>query len=118
MDQIESDRLLKLNPTRGFARSSPVFQGPEAGIEAQRELLSKMQTNLKPAETGDIPRITIDSGTVTMPDGSTRPFGPDVSKSKIGTFGRTPDVSPGFATPPSRSDLADETKRQQNFLGR
>jgi|TARA_R100000458_G_scaffold53125_1_gene55122 hypothetical protein len=118
IDQIESDRLLKLNPTRGFARSSPVFQGPEAGIEAQRELLSKMQTNLKPAETGDIPRITIDSGTVIMPDGSTRPFGPDVSKSKIGTFGRTPDVSPGFATPPSRSDLADETKRQQNFLGR
>jgi hypothetical protein len=36
---------------------------------------------------------------------------------KIGTFGRTPDVSPGFVTPPSRSDLADETQRQQNFMG-
>ena len=62
-------------------------------------------------------RIPIDSGTVTMPDGSTRPFGPDASTSKIGTFGRTPDVSPGFASPPSRSELADETQRQQNFLG-
>ena len=36
---------------------------------------------------------------------------------KMGTFGRTPDVSPGFVTPPSKSDLADETQRQQNFLG-
>ena len=36
---------------------------------------------------------------------------------KMSTFGRTPDVSPGFVTPPSKSDLADETKRQQNFLG-
>ena len=36
---------------------------------------------------------------------------------KIGTFGRTPDVSPGFVTPPSKSDLADETQRQQNFMG-
>jgi integrase len=36
---------------------------------------------------------------------------------KIGTFGRTPDVSPGFVTPPSRSELADETQRQQNFMG-
>ncbi len=32
-------------------------------------------------------------------------------------FGRTPDVSPGFVTPPSKSDLADETQRQQNFMG-
>ena len=36
---------------------------------------------------------------------------------KMGTFGRTPDVSPGFVTPPSKSDLADETQRQQNFMG-
>ena len=36
---------------------------------------------------------------------------------KMSTFGRTPDVSPGFVTPPSKSDLADETQRQQNFMG-
>jgi hypothetical protein len=36
---------------------------------------------------------------------------------KMGTFGRTLDVSPGFVTPPSKSDLADETQRQQNFMG-
>ena len=36
---------------------------------------------------------------------------------KMSTFGRTPDVSPGFVTPPSRQDLNVETERQQNFLG-
>jgi len=36
---------------------------------------------------------------------------------KMSTFGRTPDVSPGFITPPSRQDLNVETERQQNFLG-
>ena len=35
----------------------------------------------------------------------------------MSTFGRTPDVSPGFVTPPSRQDLNVETERQQNFLG-
>ena len=111
IEQIETDRRLKLNPLRGIARSSPIFQGPEAGIEAQRELLDKMQNNMKPLE------INIDSGTAVMPDGSKKPFGPDISQSKIGAFGRTPDVSPGFITPPSRTELAEETKRQQNFLG-
>jgi len=37
--------------------------------------------------------------------------------SRMSTFGRTPDVSPGFVTPPSRSELSDETQRQQNFMG-
>tara|TARA_Y100000593_G_scaffold46238_1_gene87868 strand:- start:7918 stop:9861 length:1944 start_codon:yes stop_codon:yes gene_type:complete len=36
---------------------------------------------------------------------------------KFSTFGRQPNVSAGFVTPPSRSDLLNETERQQNFLG-
>jgi hypothetical protein len=63
-----------------------------------------MQSNLQPKGTGETQALNIIEQDTNIGN-------------KMSTFGRTPDVSPGFVTPPSRSDLADETQRQQNFLG-
>ncbi len=100
-------------PPGEFSPEEKALQNMQGVFQRDTEMVTDETPS---AETSDMPRITIRPGTVTMPDGSIKSFD-DASRSKIGTFGRTPDVSPGFVTPPSKSELADETQRQQNFLG-
>ena len=77
----------------------------QMGMESESaNFLNQMQSNLQSQGTGETQALNIIEQDTNIGN-------------KMGTFGRTPDVSPGFVTPPSRSDLADETQRQQNFMG-
>tara|TARA_R100001509_G_scaffold138501_2_gene92715 strand:- start:361 stop:2262 length:1902 start_codon:yes stop_codon:yes gene_type:complete len=77
----------------------------QMGMESESaNFLNQMQNNLQSQGTGKTQALNIIEQDTNIGN-------------KMGTFGRTPDVSPGFVTPPSRSDLADETQRQQNFMG-
>jgi hypothetical protein len=92
---------------RETGRTQAGRQIPQRQISMESEsanFLNQIQSNLQSEGTSETQALDIIEQDTNIGN-------------KIGTFGRTPDVSPGFVTPPSKSDLADETKRQQNFLG-
>jgi hypothetical protein len=77
----------------------------QMGMESEStDFLNQMQSSFQPSEEGASQALNIIEEDTNIGD-------------RMSTFGRTPDVSPGFVTPPSRSELADETQRQQNFMG-
>ena len=77
----------------------------QIGMESESaNFLNQIQSNLQSEGTSETQALNIIEQDTNIGN-------------KMGTFGRTPDVSPGFVTPPSKSDLADETQRQQNFMG-
>ena len=77
----------------------------QMGMESESaNFLNQMQSSLQPTQTDQSQALNIIEQDTNVGD-------------RMSTFGRTPDVSPGFVTPPSRSELADETQRQQNFMG-
>ena len=83
----------------------PAGDPQQMGMESESaNFLNQMQSSLQSEGTGEAQALNIIEQDTNVGN-------------KIGTFGRTPDVSPGFVTPPSKSELADETQRQQNFLG-
>jgi len=115
---IAVDTAVGLNVPRNIAQmsliGSPAGEGADVlpagdpqrmGMESESaNFLNQMQSNLQSQGTGETQALNIIEQDTNIGN-------------KMGTFGRTPDVSPGFVTPPSRSDLADETQRQQNFMG-
>ena len=115
---IAVDTAVGLNVPRNIAQmsliGSPAGEGADVlpagdpqrmGMESESaNFLDQMQSNLQSQGTGETQALNIIEQDTNIGN-------------KMGTFGRTPDVSPGFVTPPSRSDLADETQRQQNFMG-
>lgn len=115
---VAVDAAVGLNVPRNIAQmslmGSPAGEGSDVvpagdpqqmGMESESaNFLNQMQSNLQSKGTGETQALNIIEQDTNIGN-------------KIGTFGRTPDVSPGFASPPSRSELADETQRQQNFLG-
>jgi integrase len=115
---VAVDTAVGLNVPRNIAQmsliGSPAGEGADVlpagdpqrmGMESESaNFLNQMQSNLQPKGTGETQALNIIEQDTNIGN-------------KMSTFGRTPDVSPGFVTPPSRSDLADETQRQQNFLG-
>jgi integrase len=115
---VAVDTAVGLNVPRNIAQmsliGSPAGEGADVlpagdpqrmGMESESaNFLNQMQRNLQPKGTGKTQALNIIEQDTNIGN-------------KMSTFGRTPNVSPGFVTPPSRSDLADETQRQQNFLG-
>jgi len=115
---VAVDATVGLNVPRNIAQmslmGSPAGEGSDVvpagdpqqmGMESESaNFLNQMQSSLQSERTGEAQALNIIEQDTNVGN-------------KIGTFGRTPDVSPGFASPPSRSELADETQRQQNFLG-
>ena len=115
---VAVDATVGLNVPRNIAQmslmGSPAGEGSDVlpagnpqqmGMESESaNFLNQMQSSLQSEGTGEAQALNIIEQDTNVGN-------------KIGTFGRTPDVSPGFASPPSRSELADETQRQQNFLG-
>lgn len=115
---VAIDTVVGLNVPRNIAQmsliGSPASEGADIlpagepkrmGMESESaEFLNQMQTSFQPPEEGGSQALNIIEQDTNVGD-------------RMSTFGRTPDVSPGFVTPPSRSELADETQRQQNFMG-
>jgi len=115
---VAVDTAVGLNVPRNIAQmsliGSPAGEGADVlpagdpqrmGMESESaNFLNQMQSNLQSEGTGETQALNIIEQDTNIGN-------------KMSTFGRTPDVSPGFVTPPSKSDLADETQRQQNFMG-
>ena len=115
---VAVDTAVGLNVPRNIAQmsliGSPAGEGSDVlpagdpqrmGMESESaNFLNQMQSNLQSEGTPEAQALNIIEQDTNIGN-------------KMGTFGRTPDVSPGFVTPPSKSDLADETQRQQNFMG-
>ena len=115
---VAIDTAVGLNVPRNIAQmsliGSPAGEGADVlpagepkrmGMESESaEFLNQMQTSFQPSEEGGSQALNIIEQDTNVGD-------------RMSTFGRTPDVSPGFVTPPSRSELVDETQRQQNFMG-
>ena len=115
---VAIDAMAGMNVPRNVAQlsliGSPAGEGADVlpageprrmGLESESgDFLSQMQSSLQPTQTDQSQALNIIEQDTNIGD-------------RMSTFGRTPDVSPGFVTPPSRSELADETQRQQNFMG-
>ena len=115
---VAIDTAVGLNVPRNIAQmsliGSPAGEGSDVlpagepkrmGMESEStDFLNQMQSSFQPPEEGESQALNIIEQDTNIGD-------------RMSTFGRTPDVSPGFVTPPSRSELADETQRQQNFMG-
>ena len=115
---VAVDTAVGLNVPRNIAQmsliGSPAGEGSDVlpagdpqrmGMESESaNFLNQMQSNLQSEGTPEAQALDIIEQDTNIGN-------------KMSTFGRTPNVSPGFVTPPSKSDLADETQRQQNFMG-
>lgn len=115
---VAIDAVAGMNVPRNIAQfsliGSPAGEGSDVlpagdpqqmGMESESaNFLNQMQSSLQPTQTDQSQALNIIEQDTNVGD-------------RMSTFGRTPDVSPGFVTPPSRSELADETQRQQNFMG-
>ena len=89
----------------GMSQAGQPIPSRQMGMESESaNFLNQMQSSLQPTQTNQSQALNIIEQDTNI-------------GSRMSTFGRTPDVSPGFVTPPSRSELSDETQRQQNFMG-